>query len=130
MAAMTMKKTLGDLVKREFSHDYCRETVTLVAQPGGYPMGAVLGKDSTTGKFSFSPATAAEPADGTEVASAVLLEHVSSEEEVAAALVMMRGPVILADTALEFDVGVNSDELKEKKKQELSACGLVVRQTV
>ena len=64
------------------------------------------------------------------MACAVLLEHVSSEEEVAAALVMMRGPVILADTALEFDVGVNSDELKEKKKQELSACGLVVRQTV
>mgnify|MGYP000516794133 CR=1 FL=1 len=63
MAAMTMKKTLGDLVKREFSHDYCRETVTLVAQPGGYPMGAILGKDSTTGKFAFSPATAAEPAD-------------------------------------------------------------------
>ena len=70
MAAMTMKKTLGDLVKREFSHDYCRETVTLVAQPGGYPMGAVLGKDLTTGKFAFSPATAAEPADGTEVACA------------------------------------------------------------
>ena len=54
MPVITMNPTLGDLLKFELNGSYCRETVTLKAGTS-YPLGAVLGKITASGKYRLSP---------------------------------------------------------------------------
>ncbi len=116
---------LGDLLKREYDRDYCREEVVLQDRAGGYPLGAVLGKVTASGEYAFSDATGST---GAEAACAVLLEAAPPGKKTG--LVAARGPVIVSDAALVFDPSVNSDELKQQKHQQLTAYGIVVRHAV
>lgn len=70
MPESIMAPTFGDLVKREFSRDYCRETILLIPRAEGYPLGAVLGRLTESGKYALSTAKAA---DGSEMPCAVLV---------------------------------------------------------
>lgn len=119
--------TLGDLVKREYDRDYTRETVTLKAG-AAYPMGAVLGRITATGAYALSPATSTADIAGAEIACAVLLDDVPASTTDTQAVVLVRGPVIVADSALVFDPTVTDDAAKAIKHQQLAAHGIVVRQ--
>lgn len=118
--------TLGDLIKREFDPDYTRETVTLKAG-NAYPLGAVLGRITSTGVYAFSPAASTTGIEGAEIACAVLLHLVEASTSDTKAVVLVRGPVIVADRALTFDASVTDAAAQSLKHQQLAAHGIVVR---
>lgn len=118
--------TLGDLVKREFDPDYTRETVTLKAG-SAYPLGAVLGRITATGVYALSPAASTPGLEGAEIACAVLLHAVPASDIDTQAVVLARGPVIVAERALAFDASVGNATAQSLKHQQLAAHGIVVR---
>lgn len=120
--------TLGDLVKREFDLSYCRETVTLNAGDA-YPLGSVLGRITASGSYALSPDAQTAGLEGAEIACAVLLAVVPASEEDSQALVLVRGPVIVADQGLIFDASITDAAAKNAKHQQLAAYGIVVRPT-
>lgn len=118
--------TLGDLIKHEHDPDYTRETVTLRASDA-YPVGAVLGRIASSGAYILSPAAATPGSEGAEIACAVLLHPVAASASDRQALVLARGPVIVADRALAFAPSVANAAALAIKHQQLSAHGIVVR---
>ena len=118
--------TLGDLIKRESDPDYTRETVTLKAG-AAYPLGAVLGRITATGVYALSPVTSTTGLEGAEIANAVLLHPVAASDTETQAVVLARGPVIVADRALAFDASVADATAQSLKHQQLAAHGIVVR---
>ncbi|PRX29952.1 Bacteriophage lambda head decoration protein D [Meinhardsimonia xiamenensis] len=126
MPTLTSPPTLGDLLKYEINGNYCRETVTL---RGGasYPLGAVLGEVTASGKYILSPAAAVVGDEGAEVARAVLLEAVDATGGDATGLVLARGPAIVAKSALGFDASVDQPAEIAAKHAELAAQGIVAR---
>ena len=125
-AVLISPATLGDLVKRESDPDYTRESVTLKASTA-YPLGAVLGRITATGVYAFSPAASTTGLEGAEIANAVLLHPVASSDTDTQAVVLARGPVIVADRALAFDASVTDAAAQSLKHQQLAAHGIVVR---
>ena len=126
MTVLTSPATLGDLLKREFDPNYSRETITLKAGTA-YPLGAVLGRVTATGVYAFSPAASTTGSEGAEIANAVLIEAVDATAADTQALVLARGPVIVADRALVFDASVADAAAQSLKHQQLAAHGVVVR---
>ena len=118
--------TLGGLIKRESDPDYTRETVTLKAGTA-YPLGAVLGRITADGKYTFSPATSTTGTEGAEIACAVLLHAVPVSDTDTQAVVLARGQVIVSDRALAFDASVTDAAAQSLKHQQLAAHGIVVR---
>ena len=118
--------TLGDLVKRESDPDYTRESVTLKASTA-YPLGAVLGRITADGKYTFSPAASTTGTEGAEIACAVLLHAVPASDTDTQAVVLARGRVIVADRALAFDASITDAAAQSLKHQQLAAHGIVVR---
>ena len=125
-AVLISPATLGDLVKRESDPDYTRESVTLKAGTA-YPLGAVLGRITADGKYTFSPAASTTGTEGAEIACAVLLQPVDATAADTQALVLARGQVIVADRALAFDASVADAAAQSLKHQQLAAHGIVVR---
>ena len=126
---LTAPAVLGDLVKREFDRDYTRETVTLRAG-SVYPMGAVLGRVTADGTFTLSPAAETVGIEGAELASAVLLDTTDATAGNTEAVVLARGPVVLADAALVMHASVDDATKRAAKLVELAAHGLVARLAV
>ena len=126
MTVLTSPATLGDLLKREFDPNYSRETVTLKAGTA-YPLGAVLGRVTATGIYALSPTASTTGSEGAEIACAVLVEAVDATAADTKALVLVRGPVIVADRALVFDTSVADAAAQSLKHQQLAAHGIVVR---
>ncbi len=120
--------SLGDLIKRESDPNYTRETVTLKAG-AAYPLGAVLGRITATGVYTFSPAASTTGVEGAEIANAVLLHPVaaSDTDTDTQAVVLARGQVIVADRALAFDASVADAAAQSLKYLQLAAHGIVVR---
>ena len=118
--------TLGDLIKRESDPDYTRETVPLKAGTA-YPLGAVLGRITADGKYTFSPAASTTGTEGAEIACAVLLHAVPVSDTDTQAVVLARGQVIVADRALAFDASITDAAAQSLKHQQLAAHGIVVR---
>jgi hypothetical protein len=125
-APLISPATLGDLIKREFDPDYTRESVTLKAGTS-YPLGAVLGRITATGVYTLSPAASATGLEGAEIANAVLLHPVAASDTDTQAVVLARGPVIVADRDLIFDDSVADAAGQSLKHQQLAAHGIVVR---
>ncbi len=126
MPVLTKAPSLGDLLKFELSAGYCRETVTLKAGTS-YPLGAVLGRITASGKYRLSPATEVVGDEGAETAIAVLLEAVDATAADRTGLIAARGPVILSKAALAFDASVDQTAEKTAKHVQLAALGLVAR---
>lgn len=126
----TRKPLLGNLVKHEYAtnHGYCREVAVVnVASATELSVGSVLGKVTATGKFvPRNPAGI----DGSEVAAAIVVENKSvaatTDTDVA---VIVRGPAVLADGALVFDVAHNAGQI-ETAISEIESLGVVVRKQV
>ncbi len=94
MPVLTQSPTMGDLLKYELSAAYNRETVTLKSGTS-YPLGAVLGKITASGKYRLSPAATVTGDEGAETATAVLLQPVDATAADQTGLVAARGPVLV-----------------------------------
>lgn len=129
MPVLTQSPTLGDLLKYELNGNYTRETVTLKAG-ASYPLGAVLGRITASGKYRLSPAAEVVGDEGAETAVAVLLEAVDATAADTTGVVLARGPAIVAEAALVFDASVDQPAEKAAKKAELATAGIVPRLTV
>lgn len=128
MPVLTKTPTLGDLLKFELNANYCRETVTLKAGTN-YPLGAVLGKITASGRYRLSPAAEVTGDEGAETAVAVLLEADDATAADRTGLIVARGPVIVSQAALVFDASVDDATKTAAKHLQLAAAGLVARQT-
>lgn len=129
MPVLVASPTLGDLLKFELNTSYTRETVTLKAGTS-YPLGSVLGRITASGEYRLSPAAEVVGDEGAETAIAVLLDAVDATDAAVTGLIAARGPVILADGALVFDVSVDQPAERAAKIIQLAALGLVARTTV
>jgi len=128
MSTLTMAPTLGDLLKYELNGNYSRESVILKAGTD-YPLGAVLGQITASGKYRLSPAEEVTGDEGAEVASAVLIEAVDASGGDREGLIVARGPVIVSEAALVFDASVEDESDVAAKHSELALAGIVVRDT-
>lgn len=126
MPVLTQTPTLGDLLKYELNANYTRETVTLKAGTS-YPLGAVLGRITASGKFRFSAAAQVVGDEGAETAVAVLIEAVDATAADATGLVVARGPTIVSKGALVFDASVDQAAEIAAKHAQLAAAGIVPR---
>ena len=125
MTVLTQPPTQGDVLKFELNPNYTRETVTLLAGTD-YPVGAVLGRITTGGKYKLSPAAGS---DGAHTAAAVLLYAVDAAAADAPGVVLMRGPAIVSKAALVLDPSVDDATKIAAKHGQLVALGIVPRTT-
>lgn len=125
MPVLTQAPTMGDLLKYELNPNYNRETVTLLAGTK-YPLGAVLGRITASGKMKLSTATGT---DGAQNAAAVLLYATDATAADQNAVVIVRGPAIVSKAALVFDASVDDATKTAAKHTQLIALGIIPRDT-
>lgn len=125
MPVLTQPPTMGDVLKYEVNPNYTRETVTLLTGTA-YPVGAVLGRVTASGKYALSPDTGA---DGSETAAAVLLYAIDATLADAVGIVLVRGPAIVSRAALAYDGTVDDGTKITNKLGQLIALGIIVRDT-
>lgn len=125
MSALTQPPTLGDVLKYEVNPNYTRETVPLLAGMA-YPQGSVLGRITASGKYKLATSGGT---DGAQTAAAVLLFAVDATLADAVGIVVVRGPAILSRAALAYDGSVDDAAKIATKIGQLTALGLIVRDT-
>jgi len=123
MTVLTQPPTMGDVLKYEVNPNFTRETITLLAGTA-YPVGAVLGKITASGKYKLATSGGS---DGAQTAAAVLLYAVDATEADATAIILARGPAILSKAALVFDATVDDDAKIATKHGQLTALGIMPR---
>lgn len=109
----------------------CRESIVINDAAATLRVGAVLGKVTATGKYKLATSAAA---DGSQTPVAVLIADglgLSKDITLAAAtdtkaLVLARGPVIVADAALQLGAGITAAAAKAA----LAAVGITVETAV
>jgi len=125
MSVLTQPPTMGDVLKYELNPNFTRETVTLLAGTN-YPVGAVLGRITASGKMKLSTATGT---DGAQTAAAVMLYAVDATEGDATGIVVVRGPALVSKAALVFDASVDDAAKTAAKHTQLTALGIIPRDT-
>lgn len=125
MSVLTQPPTMGDALKYELNPNFTRETVTLLAGTN-YPVGAVLGRITASGKLKLSTATGT---DGAQNAAAVLLYATDATAADLNAVVIVRGPAIVSKAALVFDASVDDAAKTAAKHAQLTALGIIPRDT-
>jgi hypothetical protein len=128
MPVLTMAPTLGDLLKYELNANYCREVVTLKSGTN-YALGSVLGQITASGKYRLSPNAEVTGDEGAETAVAVLIEAVDATDGDMPGLIVARGPAIVSKAALVLDDSVDDETKTAAKHAQLSAAGIVPRDT-
>ncbi|CRK76367.1 MULTISPECIES: head decoration protein [Roseobacteraceae] len=123
MSMLTQPPTMGDVLKYELNPNFTRETVTLLAGTS-YPVGAVLGRITASGKMKLSTATGT---DGAQNAAAVLLYDVDATAADVAGIAVLRGPAIVSKAALVFDASVDDAAKTAAKHAQLAALGIIPR---
>ncbi|CUH61563.1 head decoration protein [Thalassobacter stenotrophicus] len=123
MSVLTQPPTMGDVLKYELNPNYTRETVTLLAG-ANYPVGAVLGRITASGKMKLSTAAGS---DGAQNAAAVLLYATDASAADQKAVVIVRGPAIASQAALVFDASVDDAAKTAAKHAQLTALGIIPR---
>ncbi len=126
MPVLTEPPRMGDVLKYEVNPNYTREVITLLAGMP-YPVGSVLGKVTASGKYTLSPAAGA---DGSQVASAVLLYAVDATLAEAVGIVVARGPSIVSRAGLAYETTVNDTAKITAKIAQLGAVGIIARDAV
>ena len=125
MSVLTQPSVMGDVLKYELNPNFTRETVTLLAGTK-YPVGAVLGRITASGKFKLSTATGS---DGAQTAAAVLLYATDGTAVDREAVVLLRGPALVAKAVLLFDASVDDAAKTATKHAQLAALGIIPRDT-
>ena len=123
MAVLTQPPGMGNVLKYELNPNYTREVVTLLAGTS-YPVGAVLGRVTASGKYTFSAATGS---DGAQTATAVLLDATDATLADATGLVLARGPAIVSRAGLVFDASIDDGTKIAAKITELASAGIIAR---
>jgi hypothetical protein len=116
---------MGDMLKYELNPNFTRETITLLAGTA-YPVGAVLGKITASGKYKLATSGGS---DGAQTAAAVLLYAVDAAEADATAIILACGPAIVSQAALVFDATVDDGAKIATKHGQLAALGIIPRDT-
>ena len=125
MTVLTQPPSQGDLLKFEVNPNYSREIVTLLlGMP--YPVGSVLGKITASGKYKLATSGGT---DGAQTAAAVLLYAVDATLADATGIVLVRGPAIVSRAALAYDGSVDDTAKITTKLGQLTALGIVARDT-
>ena len=125
MSVLIQPPTMGDILKYELNPNFTRETVTLLAGTN-YRVGAVLGRITASGKMKLSTATGT---DGAQNAAGMLLDDVDATSADANAVVILRGPAIVSKAALVFDASVDDATKRAAKHAQLTALGIIPRDT-
>jgi len=125
MTVLHQPATTGDVLKYEVNPNYIRETVTLL-QGTNYPVGAVLGRITASGKYKLATSGGS---DGAQTAAVVLLYAVNASATDAIGVVVARGPAIVSKAALVFDATVDDAPKTATKHGQLAALGIVPRDT-
>ena len=99
MPVLTKQPSMGDVLKYEANPNYTREVVTLL-QGMPYPVGAVLGQITASGKYKLATATGS---DGAQTASAVLLYAVDATLQMLLALSWCVAPLSSRSAGLAYD---------------------------
>lgn len=123
MSVLTQPPTMGDVLKYELNPNYTRETITLLAG-ANYPVGAVLGRITASGKMKLSTAAGS---DGAQNAAAVLLYATDASAADQKAVVIVRGPAIVSKATLVFDASVDDTAKTAAKHAQLTALGIIPR---
>lgn len=126
MPVLTEPPSMGDVLKYEVNPNYTREVVTLLAGMP-YPVGAVLGRITASGKYKLATSGGT---DGAQTASAVLLYAVDATQADAMGIVVARGPAIVSRAALAYDATVDDGAKITTKIGQLAAAGIVARDGV
>ena len=126
MPVLTEPPSMGDVLKYEVNPNYTREVITLLAGMP-YPVGSVLGRITASGKYTLSAATGA---DGSQVASAVLLYAVDATLADATGIVVARGPTIVSRAGLAYGATVDDGAKITTKIGQLAAVGIIARDGV
>jgi hypothetical protein len=125
MPVLTQPPNMGDVLKYELNPNFTRETVTLLAGTN-YRVGAVLGRITASGKMKLSTAAGT---DGAQNAAGMLLDDVDATSADANAVVILRGPAIVSKAALVFDASVDDATKRAAKHAQLTALGIIPRDT-
>jgi len=125
MTVLTQPPTMGDVLKYELNPNFTRETITLLAGTA-YPVGAVLGRITASGKYKLSTSGGS---DGAQTAAAVVLYATDARAADQDAVVILRGPAIVSKAALAFDATVDDVAKTATKHGQLTALGIVPRDT-
>ena len=126
MPVLTEPPSMGDVLKYEVNPNYTREVVTLIAGMP-YPVGAVLGRITASGKYKLATSGGT---DGAQTASAVLLHAVDATLADAVGIVVARGPAIVSRAALAYDATVDDAAKITTKIGQLAAAGIIARDGV
>ena len=126
MPVLTEPPSMGDVLKYEVNPNYTREVVTLLAGMP-YPVGAVLGRITASGKYKLATSGGT---DGAQTATAVLLYAVDATLADAVGIVVARGPAIVSRAALAYDATVDDAAKITTKIGQLAAAGIVARDGV
>ena len=125
MSVLTQPPTMGDLLKYEVNPNYTRETATLLAGTA-YPVGAVLGRITASGKYKLATSGGA---DGAQTAAGVLLYAVDATGADATGIILARGPAIVSRAVLSFDATVDDAAKITTKLGQLVSLGIATRDT-
>lgn len=109
----------------------CRESIVINDAAATLKVGAVLGKVTATGKYKLATSAAA---DGSQTPVAVLvMDGLGLSRDIALAadtdtkaIVLARGPAIVADAALQLGAGITAAAAKSA----LAAVGIIVETAV
>lgn len=126
MPVLTEPPSMGDVLKYEVNPNYTRDVVTLLAGMP-YPVGAVLGRITASGKYKLATSGGT---DGAQTATAVLLYAVDATLADAIGIVVARGPAIVSRAALAYDATVDDGAKITTKIGQLAAVGIVARDGV
>jgi hypothetical protein len=116
----------AEFILSEEEFGYSRDNVTIL---GGYTgagvikAGTVLGKITSGGKYTPSPASGA---DGSQTAVALLLDNVDVTDGDVAAAVVTRVCQVNGNL-LEYEATVDTTNEKAAKATQLAAVGIIVR---
>ena len=125
MPVLTEPPSMGDVLKYEVNPNYTREVVTLLAGMP-YPVGAVLGRITASGKYKLATHGGT---DGAQTATAVLLYAVDATLADAVGIVVVRGPSIVSRAGLAYEATVNDAAKITAKLGQLAALGIIARDT-
>ena len=123
MSVLVNELTLGDLLKYEEESLYSRDQVT-VAAGQNLRIGTVLGRVDANGKVkAIDPAAT----DGTQIATAVLLQSVDATAGDKPSGIAVTRQSIVAHHALVWPAAITAEE-KATATAQLEAVGILVRQ--
>lgn len=127
MPTLEEGKKVGDVVLYEGEHRYSRDGVTIASGEGVLDIGAVLAKDSVTGKFVH---VTDEGINGTDTAVAVLIEKIDATSADVTGATVIDSFAIVRRQSLTFEATVNDATKRQSKIDQLNSVGIKIREGI